>query len=251
MDWTSLKCAANGGAQRALESLDALADRWTKLPTGWSGIYRVAGGGIDFLVIHFRETLDQLIETGRRLQLSPWGEFATVQDEYLSVVELGLYGLTKRVAERVDPRDHEAWSRELRSELAAEGKKDFVRRRLEPVQPGDMPYVCYYPMDKRRESGQNWYALTLEERAALMVAHGEVGRRYAGRIVQVISGSMGLDDWEWAVTLWAADPLDFKAIITEMRYDAVSARYAEFGPFLVGKRLPPGGAADLLAGGER
>jgi chlorite dismutase len=99
-----------------------------------------------------------------------------------------------------------------------------------------MPYVCFYPMSKRRDPGANWYQLTLEERSRLMYAHGLTGRRYAGRIQQTISGAIGLDDWEWGVTLIARDPLDFKRIVTDMRFDEVSAVYATFGRFFVGRR---------------
>ena len=93
------------------------------------------------------------------------------------------------------------------------------------------------PMTKRRGESENWYSLPLEERAAMMSDHGLVGRAYAGRISQIISGSIGFDDWEWGVTLFAQDALDFKNVITDMRYDEASARYAEFGPFYVGKRM--------------
>ena len=247
VDWPALKAADPAYARGAVASFVTLAERWaTDAEPGWSGVYRVAGGGVDFLVLHFRDSLDRLIEAGHELQLSPWGDYVLVREEYLSVVELGLYALTQDLVDRVDPMDRAAWDDALGEALAAEREKGFVRRRLQPRQPEHMPYVCYYPMDKRRNPGQNWYALTLEDRAALMAAHGTVGRRFAGRIAQVISGSMGLDDWEWAVTLWAADPLEFKAIISEMRYDAASAEYAEFGPFLVGKRISAGDFEALL-----
>ncbi len=247
VDWPALKAADPAYARGAVASFVTLAERWaTDAEPGWSGVYRVAGGGVDFLVLHFRDSLDRLIEAGHELQLSPWGDYVLVREEYLSVVELGLYALTRDLVGRVDPMDRAAWDDALGEALAAEREKGFVRRRLQPRQSEHMPYVCYYPMDKRRNPGQNWYALTLEDRAALMAAHGTVGRRFAGRIAQVISGSMGLDDWEWAVTLWAADPLEFKAIISEMRYDAASAEYAEFGPFLVGKRLSAGDFEALL-----
>jgi chlorite dismutase len=90
-------------------------------------------------------------------------------------------------------------------------------------------------MSKRRVPGQNWYALSLEERSRLMMTHGLTGRGYAGRVVQVITGALGLDAWEWGVTLFAADPLAFKKIVTDMRFDEVSAHYAEFGDFYVGR----------------
>ncbi|WP_420635526.1 hydrogen peroxide-dependent heme synthase [Candidatus Palauibacter sp.] len=247
VDWAALKAADPGDAREALASCAAIAEAWaTASEPGWSGVYRVAGAGVDFLILHFRDTLDRLIEAGHQLQLSVWGDYVIVREEYLSVVELGLYTLTRELAGRVDPEDREAWDLALAEALAAEREKGFVRRRLQPRQPEHMPYVCTYPMDKRRNPGQNWYALSLEDRAALMAAHGTVGRRFAGRLVQVISGSMGLDDWEWAVTLWSADPLEFKAIISEMRYDEASARYAEFGPFTVGKRLSGKEMRDLL-----
>jgi peroxiredoxin len=98
-----------------------------------------------------------------------------------------------------------------------------------------MPYVCFYPMSKRRAVGQNWYALPLDERSRLMMAHGATGRTYASKVSQVISGAIGLDAWEWGVTLFAGDPLEFKRIVTDMRFDEVSAQYAEFGDFYVGK----------------
>lgn len=250
IDWAGLKAAGETEAREALASLAALAEKWaTESEPGWSGVYRVAGGGVDLLIVHFRDSLDRLIEAGHELRLSAGGDYALVRDEYLSVVELGFYGLTRDLARQVDPNDHEAWTAAVDEALRSEGRKHFVRRRLEPRQPEHMPYVCYYPMDKRRNPDQNWYTLPLATRADLMAAHGAVGRRFAGRILQVISGSMGLDDWEWAVTLWAADPLEFKAIIGEMRYDGASAEYAEFGPFLVGRRVSGAEIADLLPSG--
>jgi chlorite dismutase len=132
--------------------------------------------------------------------------------------------------------------------LAEEAGKRYVQGRLHPTQPDDMPYVCFYPMDKRRNVGQNWYSLPISDRASLMVEHGNTGRRYAGRISQIISGSVGMDDWEWGVTLFAVDPLDLKALVTEMRYDEVSALYAEFGSFWVGHRIPVELVVEELAG---
>jgi chlorite dismutase len=94
-------------------------------------------------------------------------------------------------------------------------------------------------MSKRRNEEQNWYALPLEERSRLMQAHGRIGRKYVGRVLQIITGSIGLSDWEWGVTLFAHDLLDVKKLVTEMRFDEVSAHYAEFGEFYVGKVVAP------------
>ena len=100
--------------------------------------------------------------------------------------------------------------------------------------------ICFYPMSKRREPDANWYALPFEERRELMEGHGRIGRTYAGRVLQLITGSVGLDDWEWGVTLFARDPIEFKKLVTEMRFDQASAVYAEFGSFYVGKVVGAG-----------
>ena len=120
-----------------------------------------------------------------------------------------------------------------------------------PARPEVPPrrYVCFYPMSKRRGEQVNWFDLPEAERATLMKGHGEIGRRWAGRVVQVISGSVGLDDWEWGVTLFADDPLVFKKLIYEMRFDPASSRYALFGPFYVGIRFAPSALGQVLHDG--
>ncbi|MCZ7528110.1 MAG: chlorite dismutase family protein [Acidimicrobiia bacterium] len=115
---------------------------------------------------------------------------------------------------------------------------DYQEHRLHPRLP-ERRAICFYPMSKRRAPGANWYELPYEERRRLMGGHARVGRGYAGRVLQLVTGSVGLDDWEWGVTLLADDPAAFKEIVYEMRFDEVSARYAEFGPFLVGLLVPP------------
>lgn len=214
---------------------------------GWSGVYRIIGGGADYMLVHFRSDLEELGKVERQLRMHPgWAELAVTHD-YLSVVELGLYHATMTLLAEAAEDGVEVgtpeWDERVQAQLGQEREKRYVQSRLRPVQPTEMPWVCVYPMDKRRSPGQNWYALPLEERAAMMAEHGTVGRRYAGRISQVISGSVGFDDWEWAVTLFAGDPLDFKSLITEMRYDRASAEFADFGPFWTGHRV----AADDLA----
>jgi hydrogen peroxide-dependent heme synthase len=113
----------------------------------------------------------------------------------------------------------------------------YLKHRLYPVLP-DWPVVCFYPMSKRRSGDDNWYSLDYEARRKLMAGHARVGRTYSGRILQLITGSTGLDEHEWGVTLLAKDTLDIKAIVYEMRFDEVSARYADFGDFYIGMQLP-------------
>lgn len=113
----------------------------------------------------------------------------------------------------------------------------YLKHRLYPVLP-DWPVICFYPMSKRRNGGDNWYSLDFEARKKLMAGHARVGRTYSGRILQLITGSTGLDEFEWGVTLLAKDTIDIKSIVYEMRFDEVTARYGEFGDFYIGMQLP-------------
>ncbi len=109
-------------------------------------------------------------------------------------------------------------------------------------------HVCFYPMNKRRGEHKNWYAEPVEERAHMMLEHGKIGRHYAGQVTQIISGAIGFDDWEWGVDLFADDPVVFKKLIYEMRFDEASAWYAEFGPFYVGLQFSPSELPKYLEG---
>jgi chlorite dismutase len=136
---------------------------------------------------------------------------------------------------------------ELEEQVAAFATRmeHYVDARLHPHLPA-RAVVGFYPMSKRRDAGANWYELPFAERKRLMSGHARVGRQYAGRVLQLITGSTGLDDWEWGVTLLTDDPVVLKDIVNEMRFDEASARYAEFGPFFTGLMLDP---ADALARG--
>jgi chlorite dismutase len=109
-------------------------------------------------------------------------------------------------------------------------------------------YVCFYPMNKRRGESVNWYSEPFERRAGMMREHGMIGRHYSGKVTQVISGSIGYDDWEWGVDLFAQDPLVFKKLIYEMRFDEASAKFAEFGPFYTGLQFDLTHLAAYLGG---
>ena len=118
----------------------------------------------------------------------------------------------------------------------------YIEERLSPRIP-DHRVMCFYPMSKRRDPEENWYLLDFEARKKFMAGHAITGRKFQGTVSQLVTGSIGLDDWEWGVSLFAQDPYHFKKILYEMRYDEASARFGEFGPFYVGIRLEP---ADLL-----
>jgi chlorite dismutase len=208
---------------------------------GWSAMVRLIGSKSDYLVMHFRPSLDAIGVAQQRLAALPTMRSLRIDYSFLSVTEAGLYHLTAKLAREASARGGSVgdatYVGELTTRAAAERDSAHVRRRLYPTIPDGMPYVSFYPMSKRRNADQNWYGLSLDERSRLMQSHGMIGRRYAGRVVQIISGAIGLDAWEWGVTLFARDPLDFKKLVTDMRFDETSAQYAEFGDFYVGKMM--------------
>jgi len=206
---------------------------------GWSCFARLIGSSADLMVIHFRESLDAIGVAQEALARTQLAAIVEPVYTFLSVTEAGLYHITAELARAAQSRGgkvgDDEYKRALDERTRAERESAQVRRRLYPEVPADMPYVSFYPMSKRRAPEQNWYALTLDDRSRLMQAHGLTGRRYAGKVQQVITGAIGLDKWEWGVTLFARDPLEFKKLVTDMRFDEVSAKYAEFGDFYVGK----------------
>ena len=231
-------------ATRTLERLAAPASG------GWTGVVALVGSSSDVMLVHFRPSLDDIGEVQRQLARPALFDLLTPAYSFLSVTEAGLYHASADLARAADARGGAVGDAAHRAEMdrrvEAERASAHVARRLFPTQPADMPYVCFYPMSKRRVVGQNWYALPLEERSRLMMAHGMTGRGYAGRVVQVISGALGLDAWEWGVTLFAADPLAFKKIVSDMRFDEVSAQYADFGDFYVGRTVSAAAWLDEL-----
>jgi len=121
------------------------------------------------------------------------------------------------------------------SEYAAGVPEELKQARLYPrLPPAGKRAFCFYPMSKRRGEAYNWYARSFEERRDLMMGHGKVGRTFRDRVLQLVTGSAGLDDWEWGVTLFGVRPDDLKECVYQMRFDEASARYGEFGPFYAG-----------------
>ena len=218
---------------------------------GWSAVVPLIGSDADVMLVHFRETLDELGEVQRRLAAEPLFDHLDVVYSFLSVTEAGLYHITAELAKQAEERGGSVGDADYIVALAERSRTEregaHVRRRIYPPLPPDMPYVCFYPMSKRRQPGQNWYALGLDERSRLMQTHGVTGRRYAGRVQQVVTGAIGFDAWEWGVTLFAKDPLDFKRLVTDMRFDEVSAKYAEFGEFYVGRVSEPAAWVESLS----
>lgn len=207
---------------------------------GQSALYGVLGHKGDIALVHFRQSFAELQEVQQqvtRLRLNDYLEDTT---SYLSVVELGLYESTAKtyqglIERGVEPHSPE-WEQGVGEVLARQ--RTAMASRLFPDIP-EARYLCFYPMDRRRGEDKNWYTVPLADRQRMMHEHGLVGRRYAGTVRQIISASIGFDDWEWGVDLFADDPLVFKKLIYEMRFDEVSAVYALFGSFYVGLRQRP------------
>jgi len=158
---------------------------------------------------------------------------------YVSLTELSEYGATEADERARLAAEEQLAGDELEERLAVwrERIEHYREQRVHPQLP-PRRVCCFYPMSKRRAGEANWYELPFDERKELMSGHARVGRSFAGRVLQLITGSTGIDDWEWGVTLFADDPVALKEIVYEMRFDPVSARYAEFGPFYTGLVLP-------------
>jgi hydrogen peroxide-dependent heme synthase len=216
---------------------------------GQSALFSLLGHKGDLMLVHFRESFEELNRAELQVARLRLSDYLEPTSSYLSVIELGLYESTikayKALADRGVEAHSEEWNREIKETLARQS--EAMRSRLYPEMPKHR-YLCFYPMDRRRGEDKNWYTLPIEERARQMNEHGLVGRRYAGEVKQIITGSIGFDDWEWGVDLFADEPMVFKKLIYEMRFDEVSAVFALFGHFFVGVRCPAASLGKWLDG---
>jgi len=185
--------------------------------------------------------LQQLDHFSKRLTLALGPDILSPVFSWLSMTERSEYTTTEEeyAVSLMAEESLTSGTPEFEEKLAAFRTRmsKYLQDRLEPNLP-DWPVFCFYPMSKRRIAGQNWYGLTFEARKELMAGHAKVGRTFAGRIRQLITGSTGLDQGEWGVTLFARSTSEIKQIVYEMRFDAVSVHYAEFGDFYIGIQLP-------------
>ncbi len=244
--WRALPQAERSAiATEASSALSAMEQR----SDGQSALFSLIGHKGDLMLIHFRESFADLNQAELKLSGLRFSDFLEPTTSYLSIIELGLYDSTVKIYKELIDQGivphTDQWKAEIISKL--DRHKEAMRPRLYPEIPSHR-YACFYPMDRRRGEDKNWYTLPIEERARQMSDHGLVGRRYAGEVRQIITGSIGFDDWEWGVDLFANDPLVFKKLIYEMRFDPVSAVYALFGQFYVGVRVPATSLEKLLNG---
>ncbi|MBB5174134.1 hydrogen peroxide-dependent heme synthase [Texcoconibacillus texcoconensis] len=226
MNWAAWKRLDSEERSQIIDEFLATMDQWQQTADqreGSHGLFTIVGQKADFMIVLLRPTMDELNELENEFNKTRFAEYTVPAYSYVSVVELSNY-----LAADKDPEEDPE-----------------IQARLKPALP-DWQYICFYPMDKRREGSDNWYMLSGDNRRELMRSHGMIGRQYAGKVRQIITGSVGFDDWEWGVTLFAHDVLQFKKLVYEMRFDEVSARYGEFGSFYVGMRLPAEEVAKFL-----
>jgi len=258
-DWKSWRGCAHGERSCAdgerneivAQAADLLRSLERSGPDGpvRSALYSQLGHKGDLILIHFRESLEALNQIELDLAQTRFYDFLSPVHSYVSVVELGLYESSRKTYESASAKGFAAHSPEWNAEIAAslERGAEAMRPRLFPAVP-DAKYLCFYPMDRKRGEQVNWYTVPFAERQRMMHEHGMIGRRYGDQVKQIISGSIGFDDWEWGVDLFADDPIAFKKLIYEMRFDEVSAVYALFGQFYIGLRLPVEKLDDWLCG---
>jgi len=226
VDWTAWKYATEEERKEAIAELEQLMENWEQIEKdrlGSFGFYTIIGQKADLLFIHVRPTMEELTELETAFNKTKIAEYLVPAYSYVSVVELSTY------LGKGDPDEDPE-----------------IQARLKPVLP-KWNHVCFYPMDRRRVENHNWFAESKEERSRLMYEHGMTGRKYAGKVRQIVTGSIGFDDWEWGVTLFAHDILQFKKLIYEMRFDEVSARFAEFGSFFIGHRKERDDIAKIMS----
>jgi chlorite dismutase len=243
-EWRKLDASRQAGIAREAAAVFAASEE-----LGQSAVYSMLGHKGDLMIVHFRDSFDELNAAELQLDRTALQDFLEPTHSYLSVIELGLYDSSVKLFRQLADRGVKPLSKEWNDavEETLERQREAMRPRLYPKIP-DSRYLCFYPMDRKRGEQKNWYMLPIEERQRQMEEHGMVGRRYAGKVQQIITGSIGFDDWEWGVDLFAPDPLVFKKLIYEMRFDEVSAVYAVFGQFFLGVRLPVQKLEEWLSG---
>ena len=241
-DWKAWRACEDGERQRIAAAAVAALERLERQESGapiQTALFSQLGHKGDLVLLHFRDSLEALNQVELTLAQTRLYDFLTLSHSYVSVVELGLYESTRKTYEAAAEKGFAEFTPEWTAEVnsALDRSSAAMAPRLHPAVP-DAKYLCFYPMDRKRGEEKNWYTVPFAERQRMMHEHGLIGRRYGDRVKQIISGSIGFDDLEWGVDLFADSPVVFKKLIYEMRFDEVSAVYALFGQFFLGIRLP-------------
>jgi len=230
---------------RATADVPDAAARFADTLQDWCGrlqlhVFSVLGHKGDVLLMALADDLSALRALQTDVQIAGAAAGLELTTSFLSLTEGSEYTSTpERYREEMAAKGVEGDELDRRVTQFAERMAAYTEDKLHPRMPEDWPLLCFYPMSHRRSGADNWYALDYEERKRLMGEHGRSGRAYTGRVLQLVSASTGLDDWEYGVSLFAHDFSDLKSIVYTLRYDEASVRYAEFGWFVVGIRREP------------
>lgn len=239
-DWKAWHAVSAGEREKIAAEAAAVLGSLEKSADGkiHTALFSQLGHKGDLVLVHFRDSLEALNQVELQLAQTALYGFLDQRHSYVSVVELGLYESTRKTYEAASAKGFEQFSPEWKAEVEASLARAAAAMapRIWPSVP-DTKYLCFYPMDRKRDEVKNWYMVPFAERQRMMHEHGMIGRRYADQVKQIITGSIGYDDWEWGVDLFADDPVVFKKLIYEMRFDEVSAEYALFGQFFISVRL--------------
>jgi peroxiredoxin len=221
-----------GGADKLIIELDpVVGDAPLRMQS-----FIVSGSKADFGLMMLDPDPLKIDRIHQRLLATPLGPAIVPGYSFVSMTEISEYVQSpEQFGERLAAEGMDPNGAEYKTRLKGYSDRlvDMNRQRLTPDFP-PYPCMCFYPMNKKRKVGENWFTLSKEERSRMMIEHARSGMTFGGKVSQLITVGLGLDDWEWGVTLWAANPEFLKEIVYRMRFDEASARYAEFGPFLVG-----------------
>lgn len=249
IDWASWKKLSPAEQKKIQEEAVTSLSKICKPDKGQSACFSMLGHKADLMLLHFRSSLDELNQAELDFRKTTFFNFLIPTTSYVSFVELGMYEMTLKIHEELVakniPQDSDEWKKQWKERI--DDQYSRMGNRIFCEIPRNR-YVCFYPMSKRRGEVHNWYQVPMSERQMMMREHGMIGRKYAGQITQVISGSIGTDDWEWGVDLFADNPLVFKKLVYEMRFDKASALYGEFGPFYIGLQFSYEKLPQLLSG---
>ena len=222
IDWNGWRNTPERDRAAAIEAGTSFLSDAEDNGEGETAIFTITGHKADLLILHLRPTLDEVERLERAFEATAFGAVTEQTTSFVSVTEIGGYTAPDYFE---DPESVDA------------GLRRYMESKKYPSIPEDA-YVSFYPMSKRRDPEYNWYDTPLDERAEMMAEHGETGKSYAGNVTQIVTSALGLDDWEWGVTLFGTEATSLKDIVYEMRFDEATAKYGEFGPFYVGRRLP-------------
>jgi len=249
IDWSAWKKLPAKDQQKSIAEFTETFSKLQKPTKGHSACFSMLGHKADLMFLHFRPTMDDLSQVELDIKKTSFSDFLIPTTSYVSIVELGMYEMTLKIHEELAEKnlqpDSDEWKAAWKERLDDQANR--MGGRIWCEIPSNR-YVCFYPMNKKREDKNNWYEVSFSDRQLMMREHGMIGRKYAGQITQIISGSIGTDDWEWGVDLFADNPNVFKKLVYEMRFDKASALYGEFGPFYIGMQLDSSKLGEFLSG---